>query len=168
MLKSKRLNLIPLTALQLETGLSSIKQLSMELNIPIIADLMSGVAAEAINKKLVIMRDLPLELHPWCTYWLMVDNCDNLAMGLVGFKGVPDADGSVEIDYGINSIYQGRGYMTEGVGALVDWAFTHPGCRQVTAFTLPGNIASRKVLVKNGFIEIGSKGEEIEYRKTRD
>lgn len=168
MLKSIRLNLIPLTAQQLETGLQSIKQLSMELNIPIIADLMSGVAAETITKKLAIMHDLPPELHPWCTYWLMVDICDNLAMGLVGFKGAPDADGSVEIGYGVNSIYQGRGYMTEGVGALLEWAFSHAECRQVTAFTLPANIASRKVLVKNGFREISSAGEEIQYRRTRD
>jgi RimJ/RimL family protein N-acetyltransferase len=58
--------------------------------------------------------------------------------------------------------------MTEGVGALLEWAFSHAECRQVTAFTLPANIASRKVLVKNGFREISSAGEEIQYRRTRD
>lgn len=168
MIKTERLTLIPLTRQNLETGLASIKQLSIDLNVPIIADLMSGDAAGAIDKKLVIMRDLPIELHPWCTYWLMVLDCDNLALGLAGFKGVPDADGSVELGYGINSIYQGRGYMTETIGALVDWAFAHPECRQVSAFTVPGNIASRKVLVKNGFEEIQSIGGEIEYRKSRD
>lgn len=168
MIKTKRLTLIPLSFQNLETGLESIKQLSIDLNVPIIADLMSGVAAEAITKKLAIMRDLPPDLHPWCTYWLMVLDCDNLALGLIGFKGVPHADGSVEIGYGINSIYQGRGYMTEAVGALVEWAFAHPECRQVTAFTDPGNIASRKVLVKNDFKEINSAGEEIKYSRMRD
>lgn len=168
MIKTERLTLIPLTRQNLETGLASIKQLSIDLNVPIIADLMSGEAAAAIDKKLVLMRDLPPEQHPWCTYWLMVLDCDNLALGLAGFKGTPDAGGSVELGYGINSIYQGRGYMTETIGALVDWAFRHPECRQVNAFTLPGNIASRKVLVKNGFKEVQSIGGEIEYHKTRD
>lgn len=142
-----------MTLHNLETGLVSTKQLSTDLNVPIVADLMGGVAAEAIEKKLAIMRDLPPDLHPWCTYWLIVLECDNIAMGLVGFKGVPNAEGSVEFGYGINAIYQGRGYMTEAVEALVDWAFSHPECRRVTAFTQPDNIASRKVLVKNGFEE---------------
>jgi len=149
MIKTERLTLIPLTRQNLETGLASIKQLSVDLNVPIIADLMTGEAAAAIDKKLVL-------------------DCDNLALGLAGFKGVPAGDGKVELGYSIDHIYQGRGYMTETVRALVNWAFAHPECREVKAFTQPGNIASRKVLVKNGFEEIQSIGGEIEYRKTRD
>jgi RimJ/RimL family protein N-acetyltransferase len=168
MIKTERLTLIPLTRQNLETGLASIKQLSVDLNVPIIADLMTGEAAAAIDKKLVVMHDLPPELHPWCTYWLVVLDCDNLALGLAGFKGVPAGDGKVELGYSIDHIYQGRGYMTETIRALVNWAFAHPECREVKAFTQPGNIASRKVLVKNGFEEIQSIGGEIEYRKTRD
>lgn len=168
MIKTHRMSLIPLSMQHLETGLASVRQLSGELNIPIVADLMSGVAAEAINKKLAIMRDLPPELHPWCTYWLLVLDSDKIGMGLAGFKGVPDAGGSVEIGYGINPIYEGRGYMTEAVCALVEWAFSHPECQQVTANTLPDNIASRKVLVKNGFSETGSAGGEVVYRITRE
>jgi len=150
MIKTERLTLIPLTRQNLETGLASIKQLSVDLNVPIIADLMTGEAAAAIDKKLVVL------------------DCDNLALGLAGFKGVPAGDGKVELGYSIDHIYQGRGYMTETVRALVNWAFAHPECREVKAFTQPGNIASRKVLVKNGFEEIQSIGGEIEYRKTRD
>jgi RimJ/RimL family protein N-acetyltransferase len=166
MIKTERLTLIPLTKQNLETGLGSIRQLSTDLNVPIVADLMEGVAAEAIQKKLAIMSELEPSLHPWCTYWLILLDCDNVAMGLVGFKGVPDEQGAVEIGYGINSIYQGRGYMTEAVEALVDWAFTQPECRLINAFTLPDNIASRKVLLKNRFQEIGPTGEEIQYQKS--
>lgn len=168
MIKTTRLSLVPLTMQNLETGLASIRQLSGELNIPIVADLMEGIASEAIKKKLAIMHNLPPDLHPWCTYWLLVLERDNIGMGLAGFKGVPDADGCVEIGYGINGIYEGRGFMTEAVCALVEWAFSHPECRQVIANTLPDNIASRKVLVKNGFTETGSAGSEVQYRITRD
>jgi ribosomal-protein-alanine N-acetyltransferase len=165
MIKTQRLTLIPLTMQNLETGLGSIRQLSTDLNIPIVADLMEGASAEAIHKKLEIMGGLTPALHKWCTYWLIVLECDNVAMGLVGFKGVPDEQGAVEIGYGIDSIYQGRGYMTEAVEALVDWAFAQPECRLVNAFTHPDNIASRKVLLKNGFVEMGTDGEEIRYQK---
>ena len=39
-----------MTLHNLETGLVSTKQLSTDLNVPIVADLMGGVAAEAIEK----------------------------------------------------------------------------------------------------------------------
>lgn len=157
-----------MTKQNLETGLSSIKQLSIDLNVPIVADLFEDAAAEAIKQKLAIMRDLPPGLHDWVTYWLVVLDCDTIAMGLVGFKGVPASDGAVEIGYGIDSIYQGLGYTTEAVEALTDWAFNHPECSQIIAFTLPENIASRKVLVKNGFQEIDNTGQEIQYCKRRN
>ena len=92
----------------------------------------------------------------------MINN-ENIAAGLVGFKGLPTGEGSVEIGYGLASIYQGLGYMTEAVKALVQWAFSHPDCKRVTANTHPENIRSRRVLVKNCFDETGPEGEEILY-----
>lgn len=42
--------------------------------------------------------------------------------------------------------------MTEAVNALVEWAFQHSECLQVTAETLKDNFASQKVLKKSGLI----------------
>lgn len=167
MIRTERLTLIPLTRQQLETGLVSARTLAAQLEVPIVATLMQGQAEVAIRKKLEIMCDTDPSLHNWITYWLIVINSENIAAGLVGFKGVPSAEGSVEIGYGLTSIYQGLGYMTEAVKALVDWAFNHPECRRVTAYTQPENIRSRRVLVKNCFNETGPEGEEICYTLER-
>ena len=167
MIATGRLQLIPLTMQHLITGLNSPGDLSGELHIPIMSNLMSGIAEMAIRKKLDIMRGVDPMFHAWITYWLIVIKSERLAAGLVGFKGLPDPAGSVEIGYGIAAIFQNRGYMAEAVSSLVEWAFTHPECKQVTANTLPDNYASRRVLVKAGFAEVGMDGEEIRYSLSR-
>lgn len=102
--------------------------------------------------------------HPWQTYWLIVLRDENIGVGLVGFKGKPDAAGEVEIGYGIDPVYQGKGYMTEAVGALVKWAFAHQECKAITAHEVRvDNYPSQKVLVKNGFIETNETGTAIDF-----
>ncbi|MDO5446140.1 MAG: GNAT family N-acetyltransferase, partial [Eubacteriales bacterium] len=62
--------------------------------------------------------------------------------------------------YGIEENYQGCGYATEAVSALVDWALKQPGVMSVMAETEASNIASQRVLKKSGFIPTGEAGEE--------
>jgi RimJ/RimL family protein N-acetyltransferase len=161
--------LIPLTLQQLETGLASIKQLSAEMGMPLVSDLITENAERAVRIKIDKMHAAPETLHDWFTYWLIVINCENIGAGLIGFKGSPDETGTVEIGYGINPIFQGRGYMTEAVRAMVKWAFSHPECKRITAIgVLPDNYASRKVLVKNEFHELESDTGNIDYALIRD
>ena len=77
----------------------------------------------------------------------------------MSFKGL-NADGSVEIGYGISEIKQGNGYATEAVNAAVTWALKQPGVFRVEAETEPDNRASQRVLEKCGFIPSGIIGEE--------
>ena len=74
-------------------------------------------------------------------------------------KGLND-DGSVEIGYGISAKYQGCGYATEAVDAMVSWALRQSEVRRVDAETEPDNKASQRVLEKCGFIPAGTTGEE--------
>ena len=160
--------LVCLTLQQLETGLASIKQLSAEMNLPIVSDLFMGNAEHAVHMKVEKMRAARKPLHLWFTYWLIVINKEGIGAGLVGFKGAPDETGTVEIGYGINIIFQGRGYMSEVVSALIEWAFDHPDCMKITATgVIPGNLASRKVLVKNGFQEVKSDKDGVDYELVR-
>lgn len=82
-----------------------------------------------------------------------------LTIGGIGFKGMADSDGVVDIGYGIDEAYRQNGYATEALGGMVKWALEQDGVKCVTAQTIPGNIISQKVLMKNGFIHVGS-GEE--------
>lgn len=168
MIQTDRLTIMPLTLQQLETGLSSMKQLSAALNLPIVSDLFGGDAERAVKIKIEKMRAAAPASHAWFTYWLIVIDKEGIGAGLVGFKGKPDKSGAVEIGYGINSIFQGRGYMSEAVASMIEWAFSHPECKKITAIgVLPGNLASRKVLVKNAFHEIKSDANGVDYELAR-
>jgi [ribosomal protein S5]-alanine N-acetyltransferase len=163
-LHTNRLDLLPLTLAHLETALFSIPQLAEELGMQIVPSLVEGNAGRAVHMKVEKMGSMPTEDHPWQTYWLIVLKTGNAGIGLVGFKGKPDAAGEVEIGYGIDPAYQGKGYMTEAVGALVNWAFAHPECKAITAHGVrPDNFASQKVLVKNGFSETGTNDSGINF-----
>ena len=75
------------------------------------------------------------------------------------FKGLGQ-DGTVEIGYGINPEFWGKGYATEAVKAAVQWALRQPGVKRVEAETDPDNKASQRVLEKTGFVPTGAYGEE--------
>ena len=146
-IRTHRLLLFPLTLSQLKLGLTDLPALEVEFGLSISPDVITERVQSAIQMKIEKMTDLGASLHPWQTYWLIVISAEHVGAGLAGFKGVPDADGSTEVGYGIAPSYQNQGYMTEAVKALVDWAFTHPYCRVVTATTVT-NPASRRLLEK--------------------
>jgi RimJ/RimL family protein N-acetyltransferase len=92
-------------------------------------------------------------------------------VGSVVFHGAPDAEGAVEIAYGVEEESQGRGYATEAVGASVAWALAFPGVRVVRATTPPWHLPSKRVLEKCGFREVGVRegdalGELLEFERT--
>ena len=61
----------------------------------------------------------------------------------------------VNLGYWMGGAYAGKGYMTEAVGLVVPFAFNSLGLHRIHAAFLPDNIASRRVLEKNGFREEG-------------
>lgn len=83
--------------------------------------------------------------------WISVNRETNVIVGDAGFKGRPDRAGTLEIGYGTAPAYRRRGYATEAVRSLVDWAFTHPEVKRVVAECAPDNPASTRVLDKTGF-----------------
>jgi RimJ/RimL family protein N-acetyltransferase len=55
-----------------------------------------------------------------------------------------------EIGWVISPGQQGRGYATEGAGALLDFAFSALGCHRMVATCQPENVASWRVMEKLG------------------
>ena len=168
MIATQRITLVPLTLAQLEMGLRSIKELAIDLDIPLVETLMDGVVERAVMMKIEKMRAVPMVLHKWYTYWLIVITAEDIGAGLIGFKGSPNDAGEVEIGYGIHPVFQGLGYTTEAVQQLTTWAFAYPGCKAITATgVLLDNYPSLKVLIKTGFIETGSDAAGLSFRKER-
>jgi len=56
-----------------------------------------------------------------------------------------------EIGYWLSEYYWGKGIMTDAVGALVEYAFSHTRWVRIFATIFENNQASMKVLEKNGF-----------------
>ena len=114
-----------------------------------------------------------LEQHPaavgWCM-WYFVLQTDRTAVGVGGFKGLPSADGTVEVGYSVLETHHRRGYASEAVEALVAWAFGHAEVTRVIAETYPELVASVGVLGKTGFRFIGAGSEErvIRFERRRN
>ena len=90
----------------------------------------------------------------WTHGFAMIERATNAAVGSAGFKG-PAVDGMVEIAYGVDSEYRGRGYAKEAAAALVDFAFSNDDVRLVRAHTLPERNASTSVLTACGLAFLG-------------
>jgi RimJ/RimL family protein N-acetyltransferase len=58
----------------------------------------------------------------------------------------------VEIGWRLAPAYWGRGYATEGARAVLDFAFRELRLDEVVSFTVPGNLASRRVMEKIGMV----------------
>jgi RimJ/RimL family protein N-acetyltransferase len=72
---------------------------------------------------------------------------------LVGDVGISPADGEpgvIKIGYTMDPAYQGRGYATEAVSALVDVAFEALGAEVVRAYASAENVPSIRVAEKVG------------------
>jgi [ribosomal protein S5]-alanine N-acetyltransferase len=91
-------------------------------------------------------------LYGWGA-WLVMEKATNQVVGDIGFKGKPDEKQAVEIGYGIESNYQNKGYATEAVTRIVDWAFQQ-AVSTIKADCLFDNMASIKVLEKIGMTKI--------------
>lgn len=113
------------------------------------------------------------DVSGWLLWYLLLrDERSNssVAVGIIGFKGKPANDGTVEIGYSVLSQYRRAGYASEAVSALTRWAFGHPEVTRVIGETFPNLIASIRVLERNGFLHIGAGSEEgvIRYELKRE
>lgn len=92
---------------------------------------------------------------PWKFGFALVHLASNSVIGAGGFTGAPDADGEVELAYGIVPSYEGQGYGTEAAEALLAYAIDSGQVKVVRAHTLPQLNASARILTKCGFQRAG-------------
>ena len=92
---------------------------------------------------------------PWVHGFSIVHLDTGTTVGQCGFKGPPDADGAVEIAYGVASEHESKGYATEAARALLAYALSVDQVKLVRAHTLPASNASKRVLAKCGFQFVG-------------
>jgi RimJ/RimL family protein N-acetyltransferase len=87
-------------------------------------------------------------------------------VGSGGYFGPPDDNGVVEIGYSVLPEWQGRGYATEIVNALVTHASSFDNTKTIIAHTSPENDASKRVLISSGFREVGVSEDNLRFEHT--
>ena len=156
--KSQRLNLVAATPELIEKDIKSRDLLSEALGVSIPKSWPPDLyGPRAMQFALAQLGD---RSEKGWSFWYLLTN-DNPAelVGICGFKGRPDALGTVEIGYSILADYQRRGFASEAVAALVGWAFSQHNVIEVCAETLPHLVQSIGVLKKNGFEFTGAGSE---------
>ena len=112
-LLTDRLELIPLTREQLSWFLEDPDRFNQELGRTS-WKILTKALRKAIEIKLEKMQLIDEPDQAWITYWLMKVREDGTGIGLLGYKGVPDYRGQVEIGYGVDPDHQNQGYTARG------------------------------------------------------
>ena len=83
-------------------------------------------------------------------------------VGSIGFHGPPDAQGRLEVGYSVDPPYRRRGYASESVKALFDWAYQERGMTRFVASISPHNEPSLRLAAAYGFHKVGEQTDEID------
>ncbi|MBK8232850.1 MAG: GNAT family N-acetyltransferase [Candidatus Eisenbacteria bacterium] len=76
---------------------------------------------------------------------------------LIGHVGLSPLDDDVEIGFSIAESFQRQGLATEAIDAASHWAFETFALARILAITSATNTASRRTLLRAGFIYEGDK-----------
>jgi Acetyltransferases, including N-acetylases of ribosomal proteins len=168
--ETQRLLIFPLNQSQLSLYLEAANKLEKALDLkPSGRSVAPQVKESVLRHTLPAIRAAAGNHYLFITFWLVVYKPTRAIVAELGFKGPPDHTGTVEIGYGTMPSMQGRGIMSEAVGGMLQWAARQPDIQYVLAETHRTNTASIRVVQKNGFEPLPSKGDMLWWRfKTRD
>jgi len=89
------------------------------------------------------------------TFWTVIENETNTIIGQGGLVPIAFNGPEIELGYRLGRPHWGKGYATEIARASAAYGFTHKALDRLVAVSYPENGASRKVLSKVGFVELG-------------
>lgn len=170
-IESERLKLIPLKYAELLLLRESREKMEQAMGFQPSNMVMDQFYLDELNDALDTFW-LPNSLlypykYEWYTNWEIVDKDTNASVGGIGFAGQPNEDGEVITGYCICKTQQGKGYGTEALQALTNWAFTCPDVTRVSAETAIDNYSSVKILEKVGFEQIGVRDDMVAFTLVR-
>ncbi|WP_369395162.1 GNAT family N-acetyltransferase [Streptomyces sp. CG1] len=105
--------------------------------------------------------------RPEFNVFVLVRTEDGRAVGAMGFHGVPDEDGCVEIGYDLAETARGQGYATEALRALSRWALARDDVRTLLAKIDLDNAPSRAVVTRAGFQQVSADDKLVAYELRR-
>jgi RimJ/RimL family protein N-acetyltransferase len=161
-LETERLFIKLLTLAQLKLWVNNISMLEVELNCKYDAEPIKGEFLNIINGQIKIIENDSIN-YMYHSFWFIIRKQDNIVVGSMDFKDIPNEMKEIEIGYGLGKKYEHNGYMTEAVKAFCEWALTNEKIEKIIAETEMENIASKKILERCGFTKY--KEEETAWWK---
>jgi len=159
MKETKRLILLPLTYEQLLKYVRCDNSLEKELNLNDSKRIIETDLKEALEQTILPNVADKSKDYLYCTIWTAISKAENKMVGDLCLYGEPNEKGEIEIGYGVYEEYRNRGFMTEMVQGMIEWAKTQPKVKAIIASTDKTNLASFRVLEKNGFVKSGESEE---------
>jgi ribosomal-protein-alanine N-acetyltransferase len=163
MLETTRLKLVPLTHEQMILYKNEPEALADSLNIRYTKRQNDPAVAEDLREAIefwIQQTKKNRDQYEWFTTWEIILKAEQIAVGGIGFSGLPDEMGKSMTGYGLDMRYYGRGIATEALKAMIDWAFQNHSLKTIIAETPLQHTASHRVLLKNNFVE-SSRDEEL-------
>lgn len=81
--------------------------------------------------------------------------CDGVLAGVLGQHQVDWLNRKTELGYWLDPLHRGHGIVTRSAARLTDYAFTEQGCNRVVLHCAVGNVKSRAVAERLGFVQEG-------------
>jgi ribosomal-protein-alanine N-acetyltransferase len=162
---SERLDLQPMTLELMEAlqrGDREGAQLMVSYRIP--GDWPQGLGS-ALAFRIAIARAQP-EALPLLLRAMVLRADPQVVVGRIGFHGPVDDCGMLEIGYEVFAAHRRRGYATEAVVAMFDWARRDPAVLTFRASVSPQNQPSRRLVAALGLLEVGSQWDDEDGEET--
>lgn len=150
MIETERLKIIALDYEQLNLLINNIEKLETQLNCKYEATPIEGFFKEILKEQLKITQKDKTN-YIWHSFWLIIRKSDNIVVGMIDFKDIPNEYGEVEIGYGLGKKFEKQGYMAETVKELSNWVLNNNYAKSIIAETDIDGIASQNILQKCGF-----------------
>jgi [ribosomal protein S5]-alanine N-acetyltransferase len=93
--------------------------------------------------------------------WAITLKGQSQLIGIIGIYRIKNEDHRGELGYILLPEYHNKGYISEAIQTVLTYAFETIGFHSLEAIIDPANIASERVLIKNGFVKEGHIKENV-------
>lgn len=93
-------------------------------------------------------------LNKWFVRFIVLRDAKEI-IGSISFHSEPDSNGMIEIGLEIATDFQNKGFATEALQGMWNWACTQPGVRTLRYTVSPDNLPSQRIIQKFGFAQVG-------------
>jgi RimJ/RimL family protein N-acetyltransferase len=126
--------------------------------VPLSEWMVSASSVRTWKYRAVQAIETPEDLR-WIT-GVLWDEEEQVAVGQSGFHAAPDADGMVEVGYGVDPAYRRRGYARAALEIAIDRARAEPDVHTLRATISPDNEASLALIRQYPFVHTGEQWDE--------